>query len=156
MTDEVKWRLPEAPEVPEKPKTIRIVVANPRPTVPYTLRPCESLVWDVVSRGTREYIDIIPGQFLGLPVDVLADCLSNMAGLHLLSAEGITPARRSSEWGQDIQRMGKVRQVQDAAAKRAKDAAQKQADKEPAHEPWGLPTQLENLQAQGHAKRMRE
>lgn len=152
MTEKHDWKLPQRPEnaeAPEKPKTLRIVLANPRPSPLYTLRPCEALIWDALSRGTREYVDVIPGQFLGLPVNLLGECLGNLAALHLLSGEGITPTRQPFQFSQDVELKGKVRQAQDSADKRAKEAAQKQAGKEPTHEPWGfsLPPTVHNTPA---------
>jgi len=138
MSDEKNaWKLPAKPEEPEKPKTIRIVIPYPRPPVLGNLRPCEALVWDVLSRGSDEAVDVEPGQFLGLGAEVLFEVLDNLCGLRLLSGEGISPAQHRFQFSQDIQRMGAVREAQDAAAKRAKEAAQKQAATEP-REPRGF------------------
>ena len=138
-----EWALPTEPVTPEGTKLQRIVIPFPRASILFTLRPLEALVWDVLSRGNRQYIDIVPGQFLGLPVAVLNECLSNLAGLHLLSAEGIEPTRRTFEYSAETQRFFQAKEAVDRKqADHDLGAEQAKVLPGPEHKPWGLPDHL--------------
>ena len=144
MTDNrPAWALPTEPVAPMGTNLKRIVVAYPRPSILFTLRPLEALVWDVVGRGKREYIDIVPGQFLGLPVAVLDEALSNLAGLHLLSAEGIEPTRRTFDYSAETKQYFEVKEAVDRKqSDHDLGAEQAKVLPGPAHTPWGLPDTL--------------
>jgi hypothetical protein len=77
------------------------------------------LILDSLEHLGGDVVDIAPG-FLGMPEGLLSGVLANLAGLGLLSGEGIMPTPRQPHvWSQDIQVAGQVREAQEARDREA-------------------------------------
>ena len=112
------------------------ILQMPSHNNPANLNVLEGLLLEALRRRPNQDDDIEPG-LLGYPEWLLRDCLSNLMTLgYVASAEGIEkPARQPIEWGEDIQRMGAVRE--EVERKHAQLAQLNQAS--PAtHKPWGF------------------